>query len=196
MAATLYHAITGKIPQPALDRQAQDKLQWPSQLQVQIEPRIEAALMKALSIKASDRFQSMEDFKAALTGGVTSFASAPVGFATPAAVPMQPANYAPPPPPPPIATQAQVPPSYVPPSKAEPPAPPPPSSSSSSAKWLWLMIPLAAMLIGAAVLLTIFLPKLWHKENVIVAAPAPTVDNTPIPTNPDAAAPANPDNAT
>ncbi len=201
MAATLYHAITGKIPQPALDRQAQDKLQWPSQLQIQIEPRIEAALMKALSIKASDRFQSMEDFKAALTGGVTSFASAPVGFATPAAVPMAAANYAPPPPPP-IApsTQAQVPPSYVPPTRAEPPAPPPPSSSSSSssssAKWLWLMIPLAAMLIGGAVLLTIFLPKLWHKENVIVAAPAPTVDNTPIPTNPDAPAPANPDNAT
>lgn len=56
------------------------------------------------------------------------------------------------------------------------------------------MIPLAAMLIGGAVLLTIFLPKLWHKENVIVAAPAPTVDNTPIPPNPDAAAPATPAN--
>jgi serine/threonine protein kinase len=198
MAATLYHAITGRIPQPALDRQAQDKLQWPSQLQIQIEPRIEAALMKALSIKASDRFQSMEDFKAALTGGVTSFSSAPVGFAAPVAATMPPAAiYTPPPPPPPIApsTQAQVPPSYVPPTQAGAPVPPP-SSSSSSAKWLWLMIPLAAMLIGGAVLLTIFLPKLWHKENVIVAAPAPTVDNTPIPTNPDAAAPANPDNAT
>ncbi len=197
MAATLYHAITGRIPQPALDRQAQDKLQWPSQLQIQIEPRIEAALMKALSIKASDRFQSMEDFKAALTGGVTSFSSAPVGFAAPVGATMPPAAiYAPPPPPPPIApsTQAQVPPSYVPPAQAGPPVPPP--SSSSSAKWLWLMIPLAAALIGGAVLLTIFLPKLWHKENVIVAAPAPTVDNTPIPTNPDAAAPANPDNAT
>jgi serine/threonine protein kinase len=206
MAATLYHAITGKIPQPALDRQAQDKLQWPSQLQVQIEPRIEAALMKALSIKAGDRFQSMEDFKAALTGGVTSFASTPVGFATPvgvatpAAIPMQ-ANYAPPPPPPPsTAMQAQVPPSYSPPTgppiPAVPPTqPPPPPQSSSSTRWLWLMIPLAALLIGGAVLLTIFLPKFWHKENVIVAAPPPTVDNTPIPTNPDAAAPANPDNA-
>jgi serine/threonine protein kinase len=197
MAATLYHAITGRIPQPALDRQAQDKLQWPSQSQIEIEPRIEAALMKALSIKASDRFQSMEDFKAALTGGVTSFASAPIGAPTPIAVPMQAANYAPPPPPPPPATQAQVPPSYVPPTQTVPTTLPPPSPhSSSSAKWLWLMIPLAALLIGGAVLLTIFLPKLWHKENVIVAAPAPTVDNTPIPTNPDAAAPANPDNAT
>src|SRR5579862_3250566 len=100
MAATLYHAITGRIPQPALDRQAQDNLQWPSQQQIQIEPRIEAALMKALSIKAVDRFQSMEDFKAALTGGVTSFAPASIPVATPAAVPMQAAAFAPPPPPP------------------------------------------------------------------------------------------------
>jgi serine/threonine protein kinase len=202
MAATLYHAITGRIPQPALDRQAQDKLQWPSQMQIQIEPRVEAALMKALSIKASDRFQSMEDFKAALTGSVTSYTAAAIPVATPAAVPMQSAQYAPPPPPPPIAppTQSQVPPSYVPPTQAVSsthPVPPPPPSSSSSSKWLWFMIPIAAMLIGAAVLLTIFLPKLWHKESVIVAAPAPVVDNTPIPQNPDAGTtPANPDTAT
>jgi hypothetical protein len=59
------------------------------------------------------------------------------------------------------------------------------------------MIPLAAILIGGAILLTIFLPKLWHKESVVVTAPAPTVDNTPIPQNPDTTAtPANPDNAT
>jgi len=206
MAATLYHAITGRIPQPALDRQAQDKLQWPSQMQIQIEPRIEAALMKALSIKASDRFQSMEDFKAALTGSVTSFAAATIPMAAPAAVAMQAAQHAPmaPPPPPPPSTYAQVPPSQVPPSYV-PPAQippsqsgPPPQGSSSSVKWLWLMIPLAAMLIGGAVLLTIFLPKLWHKESVIVEAPKPTVDNTPPPTNPDSTAtpPANPDNAT
>ncbi len=201
MAATLYHAITGRIPQPALDRQAQDNLQWPSQQQIQIEPRIEAALMKALAIKASDRFQSMEDFKAALTGGATTFAPASMPVAA-AAVPMQAAAFAPPPPPPPAPpTQAQVPPSYVPPvppSQVPPThAVPPPPSSSSPAKWLWLMIPLVAMLVGGAVLLTIFLPKYWHK-NEIVAAPAPTVDNTPVPTNPDAAtpaAPANPDDA-
>jgi len=204
MAATLYHAITGKIPQPALDRQAQDKVLWPSQLQIQIEPRIEAALMKALAIKASDRFQSMEDFKASLTGGVTTYAPAamPIPVA-PAAVPMQ---AAPPPPPPPPAppTQAQVPPSYippVPPSQAPPTQavmpPPTASAPTSSAKWLWLMIPLAALLIGGAVLVMVFLPKIWHKESVIVAAPAPTVDNTPIPTNPDSTAtPANPDAAT
>jgi hypothetical protein len=59
------------------------------------------------------------------------------------------------------------------------------------------MIPLAALLIGGAVLVMVFLPKIWHKDSVIVAAPAPTVDNTPIPANPDSTAtPANPDTAT
>jgi serine/threonine protein kinase len=205
MAATLYHAITGKIPQPSLDRQAQDKVLWPSQLQIQIEPRIEAALMKALAIKASDRYQSMEDFKAALTGGVTSYAPAAMPVA-PAAIPMQAAP--PPPPPPPPPTQAQVPPSYVPPvppvppsqappMPAAPPPPSPPAQASSSPRWLWFMIPLAALLIGGAVLVMVLLPKFWHKESVIVAAPVPTVDNTPIPTNPDSTTPPpNPDTAT
>ena len=38
-AATLYHAITGQIPQPALDRQADDKVQPPSQLGIELDPR-------------------------------------------------------------------------------------------------------------------------------------------------------------
>ena len=193
MAATLYHAITGRIPQPALDRQAQDKLQWPSQLQIQIEPRVEAALMKALSLKANERFQSMEDFKAALTGSTTSFAPPVIPVA--AAVPMQ---AAPPPPPPPVTpTMAQVPPSHIPSTQAVPPKTMSPQSSSS-VKWLLLMIPLALLLIGGALALTYFLPKFWHRNDVAanVPAPAPTVDNTPVPVNPDSATtPANPDDA-
>jgi len=176
-AATLYHAITGRIPQPALDRQAQDNLQWPSQLQVQIEPRAEAALMKALAIKANERFQSMEDFKAALTGSMTTFAS-----------PVMPVAAAPPPPPPPAMppTQAQVPPSYHPPPQVPVTQSGGSGSSSSSAKWLWLMIPLAALLIGGAIMVTVLLPKFWHNPVVSsVAAPLPTVDNTPVPENPD-----------
>ncbi len=67
-AATFYHAITGQIPQPALDRQAGDQVRRPSDLGTEIDSKAEAALMMALSVKAQDRFQSMEDFKAALTG--------------------------------------------------------------------------------------------------------------------------------
>jgi serine/threonine protein kinase len=203
MAATLYHAITGRIPQPALDRQAQDKLQWPSQMGIEIEPRIEAALMKALAIKAGDRFQSMEDFKAALTGSVTTYAS-PAALVIPAGVPVQ---KAPPPPPPPVNPSiAQVPPSEAPPTVLvgqTTAAKTTSGHSSSPAKWLWLMIPLALLLIGGALALTVFLPKLWHRhqESTFVPAPTPTVDNTPIPVNPDqanpdnTAVPANPDDA-
>jgi serine/threonine protein kinase len=67
-AGTLYHALTGRVPQGALDRQVEDKLQPPSQLGSDIDPRSEVALMRALSVRAHDRFQSMQDFQAALTG--------------------------------------------------------------------------------------------------------------------------------
>ncbi len=67
-AGTLYHALTGKLPQGALDRQAEDKLEPPSRLGCDIDSRSEAALMRALSVRAHDRFQSMQDFQGALTG--------------------------------------------------------------------------------------------------------------------------------
>jgi serine/threonine protein kinase len=196
MAATLYHVITGRIPQPSLDRQAQDNLQWPSQLGIEIDPRVEAALMKALAIKANDRFQSMEDFKASLTGSITTYSTPIMPLAAaPPAVPMEGAQYVAPPPPPPstIRPLTQVPPSQIVPPQSQhlAAAPPPPSSGS---KWLWLMIPVAALLIAAAVGVTILLPKFLHRNDAVTVA-APAVDNTPVPANPDNATPANPDDA-
>ncbi len=89
-AATFYHALTGRIPQPALDRLAEDRVEPPSALGIAIDAPVEAALMKALAVRAADRFQSMEDFKTALGGdSVASFIPPPA------------AEPAPPPPPPP-----------------------------------------------------------------------------------------------
>lgn len=68
-AATMYHAITGQVPQPSLDRQAEDQVRRPSELGAIIDPAAEAALMNALAVRAADRFKSMEDFKSALSGG-------------------------------------------------------------------------------------------------------------------------------
>jgi serine/threonine protein kinase len=116
-AATLYHAITGKIPQPALDRLAEDKLEQPTAMGVEIERRVEAALMKALAVKATDRFQSMEDFKEALVSNV----AANVAVATPPK-PLEPSVIAPPPPPPFVTGTA-------------PPAPAPPVSTGRR-RWL------------------------------------------------------------
>ena len=70
-AATMYRCVTGRTPQPSLDRLAGDKLQRPSEMGIEIDPAAERALMVALSLKASDRFRSMEDFKAVLTGSAT-----------------------------------------------------------------------------------------------------------------------------
>jgi serine/threonine protein kinase len=70
-AATLYRAITGKVPVPALDRQAEDTLERPSQLGASIQPSAENALMQAMAVRAERRFQSMEEFKIALTAGVS-----------------------------------------------------------------------------------------------------------------------------
>ncbi len=67
-AATLYRAITGKVPPPALDRVHQDELEAPSALGVELPGGAEAALMHALAIDASDRYQSMEDFQTAISG--------------------------------------------------------------------------------------------------------------------------------
>jgi serine/threonine protein kinase len=65
-AATLYRAITGITPPPALDRRHTDSLESPSQLGVAMPPRAEAALLRALAVSAGDRFQSVEAFQAAL----------------------------------------------------------------------------------------------------------------------------------
>jgi serine/threonine protein kinase len=70
-AATIYHVITGVRPESALDRLAGSDLRKPSELGIDIDPDGERALMLALSLRAADRFQSMEDFKAALTGSAS-----------------------------------------------------------------------------------------------------------------------------
>ena len=108
LAATFYHAVTGRVPQPSLDRMAEDKVRPPSEEGIEIDRHGEAALMKALSIKAQDRFQSMEDFKSALTGVAATPGKTP---------PVSQVAALPPPPPPP-------------PAQPRPPA-------SKQPKWIW-----------------------------------------------------------
>jgi len=67
-AATIYRAVTGKVPIPALDRAHVDELEAPSALGVKIATGQEEALMKALAVDAATRYQSMEDFQAAIGG--------------------------------------------------------------------------------------------------------------------------------
>lgn len=62
-AATLYRAIVGHVPPESLDRLEEDTIVSPSSVGVDIPQQAEAALLKALSVKAADRYQSMEEFQ-------------------------------------------------------------------------------------------------------------------------------------
>jgi serine/threonine protein kinase len=183
-AATLYHAVTGKIPQPALDRQAEDKVQSPSALGVEVDRRGEAALMKALSVRAGDRFQSMEDFKTALTA--TSDAPPVYPHVDPPAPPQPP----PPPsvliPPPPSAQLVRPPSGHLPspPSmEMRPPSAhlqpplsgqfiPPPPPVPAKPRWIW---PAA---LGAIAILAIA-AALMRPKPVPPPQPCGTTDTTP-----------------
>ncbi|NLO40791.1 MAG: serine/threonine protein kinase [Ruminiclostridium sp.] len=68
-AATLYRMITGQLPPESMDRLMEDELIPPSQLGVAITANVENAILKALAVRAENRFQTMEDFKNMLIGG-------------------------------------------------------------------------------------------------------------------------------
>jgi serine/threonine protein kinase len=68
LGATLYRCVTGKLPPESLSRIEQDHITPPSMLGVRVPPVFERALMQALAVKASDRFQSVRNFQAALLG--------------------------------------------------------------------------------------------------------------------------------
>ncbi len=58
LGATQYYCLTGKKPESAYGRLIDDGLKKPSELGIEIDPRLEKILMKSLSIKPEDRYQS------------------------------------------------------------------------------------------------------------------------------------------
>lgn len=62
MAATIYYCLTGKLPPKATDRAVKDELIPPTALGASLTNKQEHALLKALSIKCEDRYQSMAEF--------------------------------------------------------------------------------------------------------------------------------------
>lgn len=66
VAATIYRSITGKLPPNSLDRLSEDTLIPPSEFGVEINPKTEKALLKALSVQVSKRFSSVTEFQKAL----------------------------------------------------------------------------------------------------------------------------------
>lgn len=66
VAATLYCMLTGKAPPDAMERLAADSLEPPTRLGVALAPHQEAALMRALAVRAPDRYQDIRSFQTAL----------------------------------------------------------------------------------------------------------------------------------
>lgn len=66
MSATVYKLITGKTPPPSTDRILNDTIERPSTLGVKITHEQEAALMRGLALRASDRTQTMAELAESL----------------------------------------------------------------------------------------------------------------------------------
>jgi serine/threonine protein kinase len=66
LGATFYRAITGHAPPEAPDRLAQDELIPPSRLGIKMPPHSEAAILKALAVRAENRFKAVAEFRRAV----------------------------------------------------------------------------------------------------------------------------------
>lgn len=69
VGASFYFAITGRRPPDSIDRLEEDDLIPPSSLGVAIPPVKEDAILRAMSVQASERFQTMGAFRQALLAG-------------------------------------------------------------------------------------------------------------------------------
>jgi serine/threonine protein kinase len=81
LGATLYTLLTGIEPPESVDRVSGSLLSRPISLNPIISQNTDQAIMKAMQVWTKDRFQSVAEFKAGLTGakppGTTSTASSP-----------------------------------------------------------------------------------------------------------------------
>lgn len=63
LCATIYKCITGMTPDDALERSHSDRLEWPSELGVEISVLQEDVLKKGMAVFAEDRFQSIGEMR-------------------------------------------------------------------------------------------------------------------------------------
>lgn len=94
VAVTLYCMITGHMPPESLDRLVDDTLIPPSGYGIELSANQEAAIMKAVAVRAEDRFRTVRDFQRALIGEKFGEETQAARYSSPSPTP--------PPPPPPL----------------------------------------------------------------------------------------------
>ena len=72
LCAVLYRMLTGKVPEPAMDRLFSDGLKRPEELGAAVSPAVSEAVMKGLAVKKEGRIQSMSELMDALYEGKAS----------------------------------------------------------------------------------------------------------------------------
>lgn len=72
LSATIYKCITGITPDDSTERIIDDNVKAPSLLGISISTNFEQALMKGLAVLQKDRFQSIDEFIAAVNGETKS----------------------------------------------------------------------------------------------------------------------------
>ena len=71
LSASLYWALTGVEPEESTDRQKEDLLKPPSELNPEIPEQISKVIMKGMDLLPELRFQTMDEFRSALRGEKT-----------------------------------------------------------------------------------------------------------------------------
>ncbi len=68
LCGTMYYCLTGERPEESVERMMSDSLQRPSALGALITPAQESVLLHGMAVQANERYQSMEELAAALSG--------------------------------------------------------------------------------------------------------------------------------
>nr|MBQ6241269.1 serine/threonine protein kinase [Lachnospiraceae bacterium] len=79
LCATMYHMITGTIPEDSLQRVLMDELRKPSEQGADISPRAEAVLCKGLSVDYHERYQTIRELKDAFAEALDMPQEGPAG---------------------------------------------------------------------------------------------------------------------
>ena len=69
LCAVFYRMITGKVPEPAMDRLFSDALKRPEELGTKVSPAVSEAIMRGLAVKKEDRIQSVRELMDAMYAG-------------------------------------------------------------------------------------------------------------------------------